>query len=396
VRKRPTISIIMSNYNCGKYIWRTLESIIAQTYTDWEAIVVDDGSTDNSREVILSYAQKDSRIKPFLLQENRGMCFGLNYALEHALGTYYARIDSDDFWEPEKLEIQMKYMETHPNCGACFTWVRVVDEDEKPVPSYLCEERDKIYNSENRSRAQWLRTFFFEGCKLCHPTALIRKEAIDKVGKYNYIYKQIQDYDLWIRIAKHYDIHVIPQKLINYRWFVKSGANASASNPGVATRGLMEAYLVFTKFNDDLPDDLFYEAFHNDFFISDATTHDELACERALLMYHKSYLGNTGKAIGLKMLDALFNQASTKEILEKRYYITAKTFAEWTSYPIFGDSVYIMQAADGQIDELTFKNLMKKKLKPHKTAFAFCRRVYQPIKKLSYFISTHRKQAASK
>ena len=383
MKSQPTISVILSSYNCGKFIWRTLDSILAQTYTDWEAVVVDDGSSDNSREVILEYAQKDSRIKPFLLAENRGMCSGFNFALEHALGKYFARIDDDDFWEPEKLAVQTKYMDSHPECGACFTWVRVVDEHENLVPSCMCEGRDKIFNSRNRTRAQWLRTFFFDGCRLCHPTAMIRREAIEKVGKYNYIYSQIQDYDLWIRIAKHYEIHVIPEKLINYRWFLENRSNVSASNPTVAIRGLMEAYLVFSKFNEDLPDDLFYEAFHEDFIHKEARSHDELACERALLMFQKSYLGNTGRAIGFTMLDGLFNRSEAKKILEEKYQITTKTFAEWTNIPVFSDSVQAapQAAACGTMEAVTLKNLLKKWLKPHRKLFAVCKTLYQPFKK---------------
>lgn len=381
MKKQPAVSVILSNFNCGGYIGKTLTSIIAQTFTDWEAIVVDDGSSDDSRGIILDFAQKDSRIKPFLLEKNQGMCSCFNFALDHATGRYFARIDSDDFWEPEKLALQMEYMEEHPQCGVCFTWVRVVDENEKNVPTWLCEGRDKVYNSENRTRAQWLRTFFFEGCKVCHPTALIRREAIEKVGKYNFIYKQIQDYDLWIRIAKYYDIYVIPKKLINYRWFLTGTPNASASNSAVATRGLLEAYLVFTKFNDDISDQLFYEAFHEDFFYGEAKTHEEMECERALLMYHKSYLGNTGRAIGLKMLDDLFNHAETKSILERNYQVTVKTFAEWTSYPVFSDSVAVVAQTGPEGEAITLKNLVKKQLASHRKIFAFCKMLYQPFKR---------------
>jgi glycosyltransferase involved in cell wall biosynthesis len=348
MKEQPMVSVILSSYNREKFVGRTLDSIIAQTFTDWEAVVVDDGSADNSREVILDYAKKDNRIKHFFLLKNQGVCSGYNLALDHAMGKYFAIIDDDDFWEPEKLAVQIEYMEHHPQCGVCFTWVSVVDEDENTVPSYLCEGRDKIYNSDNRSRAQWLRTFFFEGCRVCHPTALIRREAIEKVGNYNYTYSQIQDYDLWIRIAKFYDIYVIPQKLINYRWFLKKVSNSSASSPKTLTRGRMEIYLVFTKFNDNLSDDLFYEAFHEDFYQKDAKSHNQLSCERALLMFQKFYLENAGKAIGFKMLDKLINCPETRAILEQQYQFTPKTLNEWACNPVFSDST---QEAMKQKDE---------------------------------------------
>ena len=381
MKECPTVSIILSNFNCGAYIGKTLSSLIAQTYTDWEAEIVDDGSTDNSRDIISQYAKKDPRIKPHFLIKNQGMCSGFNTALEHATGKYFARIDSDDFWEPEKLSLQVEYMDKHPKCGVCFTWVRVIDESENTVPSYLCEERDKVYNSNNRSQAQWLRTFFFCGCKVCHPSALIRREAIEKVGVYNYIYKQIQDYDLWIRIVKNYDIYVITKKLVNYRWFLNERSNASAHNKDVATRGLLEAFLVFMKFNDGVSDELFYEAFHEDFLYKNAKSHDEIRCERALIMYYKSYLGNTGRIIGLQMLDALFNDLSTKCILENKYNITTKTYAEMTTQPVFYDSACFGASMNtGLIDSISSKELIKKKLSTHKMLYHTLKFFYQPLK----------------
>lgn len=354
------ISIILPSYNLSKYIWRTIESIIAQTYNNWELIVIDDGSSDNSVEVIKKYAEKDSRIKPTYLEKNVGMCTVFNYALEQAKGKYIARIDADDFWEPEKLIKQYEYMESNPNCGASFTWVKVIDENERELPSTKCEGRDKLFNTYNRTRAQWLRTFFFEGCRVCHPTAMIRREALEKVGgRYNFVYSQIQDFDLWIRIVKHYDIYVIPEKLTNYRWFQKDKPNVSASNPGTLTRGLFEMYRVMTHFNDDISDELFIEAFHDDMYDKGAKSHNEIACERAFIMYHKSQLGNTGRAIGLAMLDELYNDDETRKILINKYDFTAKKYSEWTSYPIFYDSAYYYPYKKPKKANIKVKNFIK-------------------------------------
>jgi glycosyltransferase involved in cell wall biosynthesis len=376
----PSISIILSNYNCEKYVWKTIESVIAQTFTDWELIAVDDGSVDNSREVITRYANEDKRIRPFFLEENVGMCTAFNYAIEQAKGKYLARIDADDFWEPDKLMKQYQYMEAHPCCGVSFTWVRVIDENEKEVPSHLCEYRDKVYNSYNRTQAQWLRTFFVEGCKVCHPTAVIRREALERVGgKYNYIYKQVQDLDLWIRIAKHYEIYVLPEKLINYRWFLSDTPNASASNSGTLTRGLFEIYRIFSQFNQDISDELFCKAFADDMFNKNAKTHEEIACERAFIMYHKSYLQNTGRCIGLSMLDELMNNDKTRKILKELYNFTAKTYAEWTSYPLFYDSVGFNSSQISSKDKMSLKNKMKIWLQRYPKLFDFSKKCYKLI-----------------
>jgi len=371
------ISIILPNHNNANYLWRTIESVIAQTYKNWELIAVDDGSSDDSVEVIKKYAAKDRRIKPTFLEQNVGMCTVFNIALEQAKGKYIARIDSDDFWEPGKLARQYEYMESNPNCGATFTWVRVIDENEQEVPTTKCEGRDKNFNTENRTRAQWLRTFFFEGCRVCHPSAMIRREALEKVGgKYNYIYRQIQDLDLWIRIAKHYDIYVIPEKLTNYRWFQTDKTNASASNPGTLTRGLFEMYRIMSHFNDNIPDELFLEAFHDDMFDKGAKSHGEIACERAFIMYHNPYLGNIGRVIGLSMLDKLYNDSETREILIKKYGFTAMKYSEWTSYPVFYDSVYVCPPQEFKKANTKVKDIIKKWLSKWPFMFKFAQRCY--------------------
>lgn len=380
MRNEHLISIILPSYNLSKYIWRTIESVMAQTYTNWELIVIDDGSSDNSVEVIKKYADVDNRIKPTYLEKNVGMCTVFNYALEQAKGKYIARIDADDFWEPEKLNKQYEYMELNPNCGASFTWVKVIDENERELPSTKCEGRDKHFNTENRTRAQWLRTFLFEGCRVCHPSAMIRRTALDAIGgKYNYIYSQVQDYDLWIRIVKQYDIYVLPEKLMNYRWFTSGSRNVSASSPPTLARGTYEIYLIMSHFYDDISDELFYEAFSKDMYYDKAKSHLELACERAFIMYNRSYVSISGRAVGLSMLAELFNKDEAREILINIYGFTAKTYAEWISNPLFNDSNY---ADNEKRKKSSIKEVIKKILEKCPPAYKFVRACYLLIKKI--------------
>ena len=109
----PLISIITPNYNCARFIAQTIESVLAQTHTDWEMLIVDDCSTDGSYEIALEYAARDPRIKVMRNERNSGAAVSRNRALDAAQGEYIAFLDSDDLWEPCKLERQIAFMSQH-------------------------------------------------------------------------------------------------------------------------------------------------------------------------------------------------------------------------------------------------------------------------------------------
>ena len=121
----PKVSVLLTNYNGEKYLDEAISSVLAQTYTDFEFIIIDDASTDSSKEIIDRY--KDIRIQTYYAKQNRNIAYSLNLALTMSTGEYIARIDSDDIWEADKLEVQMKYLEEHPECGVCFTKVNIID-----------------------------------------------------------------------------------------------------------------------------------------------------------------------------------------------------------------------------------------------------------------------------
>ncbi len=125
--KRPLVSIITPNYNCGNFIALTIESVIAQTFTDWEMLIQDDCSTDNSYEIALEYAKKDSRVKVFRNEKNSGAAITRNNAIKIAQGKYLAFLDSDDIWFPEKLEKQLEFMQKN-NCDFVFSEYEQIDE----------------------------------------------------------------------------------------------------------------------------------------------------------------------------------------------------------------------------------------------------------------------------
>lgn len=126
------ISIVTPNYNCAKFIAQTINSVLAQTYTNWEMLIVDDCSTDGSYEIALDYAKKDSRIKVFRNEKNSGAAVSRNRAIKESKGEYLAFLDSDDLWKPEKLKTQLVFMQKN-NCSFSFTEYEHIDENGNPL-----------------------------------------------------------------------------------------------------------------------------------------------------------------------------------------------------------------------------------------------------------------------
>ena len=377
----PEISVLLSSYNHEKYIRRTIESVLNQTFTNFELIIVDDCSTDNSKDVINSYS--DQRIRTFFLEPNQGMGMAFNFSVKQATGKYLARIDSDDFWRLDKLQKQYDYMEKHPETGACFSWVKVIDENENEVPPYICE-RGELFTAKNRTQGEWLYYFYFKGCCVCHTSAFIRREILDNVGIYNYSLKQIQDLELWVRIAKKYSLYVICEPLVYYRWFVSTTPNVSAPTQDVLTRGMFEFFYLLFDFHNDLSDEVFANAFRNEFTRKDASTHNELSCERALLMLKQPYLGNSSKIIALLMLNKLFQNDETRDILYNIYGFTIKDYNQICAEKLFYEfnQVPSQTEAFSFENEITLKNLIKKHLIKRTKLFNFIKRLYYYFKKL--------------
>jgi glycosyltransferase involved in cell wall biosynthesis len=209
-KKTPKVSVIMPAYNSEKYIGEAIESILNQTFTDFEFIILNDGSTDNTAKIIKEYAKKDKRIRFINNKKNRGIVGVLNQGLDLATGKYIARMDSDDISLPERFEKQIKYMEQHPECGVLGTWFHMFGNKD-----YIITNRPKILDILK----------ILHGYSVGHPTVMIRKSVIDKYEfRYKNDYKYCEDYELWSRMIFVTEIHNLQEVLLNYRW---SGDNIS-------------------------------------------------------------------------------------------------------------------------------------------------------------------------
>jgi len=201
----PKISVIMSVYNGGKYLREAIESILNQTFTEFEFIIVNDGSTDNSREIIQSY--NDERIKIINNEENIGLPKSLNNALKAARGEYIARQDADDISLPNRFEEQIKYFEKHPEVMLLGTNAYIINESGKTIRKYICPSNP----------AESL----FKLNQLVHGSVMFKKEIIEKVGLYNELLRYVQDYEFWARATKHYEVRSLNSVLYKKRFFMR-------------------------------------------------------------------------------------------------------------------------------------------------------------------------------
>jgi glycosyltransferase involved in cell wall biosynthesis len=209
----PTVSVIIPSYNHEKYVEECIRSVLNQTYQDFEIIITDDASTDRTVEIIESIS--DPRIKLFKHSKNMGVCIAANNCIIHSSGKYIAWLSSDDAWYPEKLEVQVEYLDAHPEIAVVFGKVKWIDGAGNGLEQFRYKD---IYNVENRTRYEWLRHFFLSGNSLSLPSSLVRRECFADIGMFDPAYAKIQDFDLWIRICLKYDIFILDQNLIRNRW----------------------------------------------------------------------------------------------------------------------------------------------------------------------------------
>jgi teichuronic acid biosynthesis glycosyltransferase TuaG len=180
------VSIIMPLYNSEKFLSSAIESVISQTYKNWELILIDDKSTDNSLQKAMQHMKQDSRIKLIELQDNSGPAIARNTGIKAAKGKYIAFLDSDDMWLPEKLELQIKFMNER-NTNFSYTAYRKIDEDG--------ENRGIVSVPESITYNKLLNTNII-GCL----TAIYNAEKLGKIYMPNIIKRQ--DYALWLKILK--------------------------------------------------------------------------------------------------------------------------------------------------------------------------------------------------
>ncbi|GAX92001.1 glycosyltransferase family 2 protein [Effusibacillus lacus] len=200
----PKVSVIIPTYNRGSFVIHAIESVLAQTFKDYEIIVVDDGSADNTRELVKKYGDKVR----YIHQKNQGPSAARNTGIRHAKGKYIAFCDSDDRFLPDKLQKQMDYIKRHPDCRFLYTWYYNVDAEGRRTK---LRKPTKCKGREHLQYCLFTRRFTIRTS-----TVLIHKKCFQKVGMFNEKYLYSQDWDMWLRLASRYRGDCLQEPLSEY------------------------------------------------------------------------------------------------------------------------------------------------------------------------------------
>lgn len=209
----PKISVLMPVYNAENYLLQAVESICSQSYKDFEFIIIDDGSSDGSLEILRKFSENDNRIK-LHSRPNKGLISTLNEGLSYCKGEYIARMDADDISLPNRLGAQVEYMQNHPDCVAVGSGVLLIDPEGEVLCSYPLLLTHQEIDNANLS--------LIGGSAIVHPSVMFRSSIIVGIGGYRGKYLHAEDIDLFLRLAEVGEIANINNNLLKYRMHLDS------------------------------------------------------------------------------------------------------------------------------------------------------------------------------
>jgi glycosyltransferase involved in cell wall biosynthesis len=204
---RLVVSVVTPVYNGGLYLAECIKSILSQTYSDFEYIIIDDGSSDGTWGVMEEYAGKDRRIILIKNEKNMGQANSMNIGIKNAKGEYIAVMDSDDIAEPDRLKKQVDFLNNNKDYGGCGT-----------LQSYIDKKGDTLSINEPPKEKGDVTDLMKNSCQLSHSTCMFRHDVLDEVGGYRESFERGQDYDLFLRISEKHRLYNIPEVLLYQRF----------------------------------------------------------------------------------------------------------------------------------------------------------------------------------
>ena len=318
-QNNPLVSVIMPCYNHERYVGQSIESVLNQTYDNIEFIVLDNGSSDHSYDVIKKY---ESQIDQILQFDKNDINQAGRVLLEHCTGNYIAFMTSDDIWEKEKIEKQMSVLKSNKKVKACFTWVNMVDEN----MNIIGQEGGNIFRQANRSRYEWIKRLVLQGNCLAFPSAIVEKEAYYAAFERIKPFYQLGDLFMWIQMLMENDIYIVEEPLISFRWHARGeNQNTSSPNQKVDIRTRNEQAVILEAVVENMDDEIFIHTFGDYFRNKNACSKEELLCEKFFLLTklaekapcygqcainyyfrHNNYSVDSGYSL-INMLDSLYN-----------------------------------------------------------------------------------------
>jgi len=201
----PQVSVVIATYNRAGFICDAIDSVLAQTFTDYEILVVDDGSTDRTPQVLEKYGD---RIRYFC-QAHRWQAAALNRGIRESRGTYIAFLDDDDIWLPDKLAVQMRFLQDHPSTGVVCSRAWSVN---------LQGEVVGLLQKRNGNDGTFVSLYEQHCSDIVFASLVVRKEILEEVGGLDETLKSTQDFDLYLRLAKKHPVVYLDIPLLKYRW----------------------------------------------------------------------------------------------------------------------------------------------------------------------------------
>ncbi|MEJ2410273.1 MAG: glycosyltransferase [Novosphingobium sp.] len=223
----PAISVAMSVYNGERYLESAIESVLAQTLSDFEFLIVDDGSTDASPAIVRRYAESDLRIRA-VLRENHGLIASLNEMIESARAPIIARMDADDICLPDRFAKQAAFLADHPEYGVVGCWSEDIGEDGKPLARQGMDDHPLTHGD-------LLKAIENRGQLICHPAAMYRRDVVLSVGAYHPAFRHCEDLDLWLRLAGVTKLGNIPERLLRYRRYPEQVSSRHATEQHIGS-----------------------------------------------------------------------------------------------------------------------------------------------------------------
>lgn len=305
--RAPLVSVLMSAYNHKSYVAEAIESILNQTYKNIEFLIADDCSVDGTVEEILKYEDKAAEIHLFDTNEGGR----LRFLKKRAKGKYVAVINSDDLWGEEKLQMQVAYLENHPECAACFTGCVCFGEDG--------EEQDSPFRMENKSKEEWFRHFYEWGNCLPHPSILIRREVYQEIGgQGTAMLRQLPDFMMWVRLVQKYELHVIERPLTFFRMHQKGeNKNVSACTRENNIRHVVEETYIWYDIFRKMDNAYFLKVFADILVNKNAKLPYEVMCEKLFVLL-KARLDYCKQAAIFYLYD-IYQIPEVAALLEEKY-----------------------------------------------------------------------------
>ena len=320
------ISVVLVAYNHQQYIAEAVNSILAQTMKDFELIIVNDGSTDNTDAIINQF--NDPRIR-YIYQKNQGPSSALNTGCLAATADYIAFMSGDDVCEHNRLEVQCQYIQNNPNVRAVFSHAQCINDDGHLLDSHpllSIFNQDSIY-----TQSDMLRYFFFKGNFLCAPTGMIEKKLLNEIGLFDVSSIQLQDYAAWVKIIKICPIDVLTNKLVRYRVRNNDLNLSSVKND---TRMLNENFLIMKSFFDDMPIKLFKKSFSS--YIKNAEFISDIEYELEKAFVYLQHSSSRIKFLAYEKLYVMLQQSDFLAVAKEQYHfdlLSLYSLADNNFYP---------------------------------------------------------------